>query len=234
MDNGGNLMIAGQDIGWDQSGATGSYGTPATQAFFADYLHATYVADGAAADNQVLFEDADAVFGLVGNTTIIDAFAGNTYPDQITPIAPAVPIMRYSPTKIGGLRCETGGYKLVYFGIGPEQVASPAIAELMVQASHDWFYGLVSVEEFDALMNNLGQAYPSPASDVVNIPVGAHSGAATLEVFDATGRMVMSEGVTTQNSIVTLNTAALHSGVYSARLRTNEGAGVARTFQVAR
>ncbi len=234
MDNGGNLMIAGQDIGWDQSGVTGAYGTPVTQAFYADYLHATYVADGSNTDTQVLFEDADAVFGQLGNTTIIDAFAGNTYPDQITPIAPAVPIMRYSPTKIGGLRAETGGYKLVYFGIGPEQVASQSIAELMVQASHDWFYGLVSVEEYDALMNSLGQAYPSPASDVVNIPVGAHTGAATLEVYDATGRMVMSEGVTSQNSIVSLNTAALHSGVYSARLRTSEGAGVARTFQVAR
>lgn len=232
MDNGGNLMIAGQDIGWDQSGVTGAYGTPVTQAFYQDYLHATYVADGSNLDTQVLWEDPGMVFSNLANTTIIDAFGGNTYPEQITPIAPAVPIMRYSPTKIGALRVEMSTYKVVYFGIGPEQVASVDVAHLMVQLSHDWFYGLVSVEDFDALMANLGQPYPSPAGDVVNIPLGAYSGAATLEVFDATGRMVMSEGVTVGRSIVTVNVEGLNNGLYSARLRTSEGSGEARTFQV--
>ncbi len=233
MDNGGNLMIAGQDIGWDQSGATGSYGTAVTQAFYTNYLHATYVADGSTADSQLLFEDADMVFGLLGNTTVANVFNGNTYPDQITPIAPAVPVLRYSATKIGGLRAETNGYKVVYFGVGPEQATNAAIGELMVQASHDWFYGMVSVEEFDALLNNLGQAYPSPTSDVVNLPVGARNGVATVEVFDATGRMVMSETVAAGGTIITLNTAKLNDGVYNARLRTSEGAGVARSFTVA-
>ncbi|MEO8590340.1 MAG: Omp28-related outer membrane protein [Flavobacteriales bacterium] len=233
MDNGGNLMIAGQDIGWDQSGATGSYGTPVTQAFYTNYLHSTFVADGAAADNQVNFEDGDAVFGTVANTTIIDAFGGFTYPDQITPIAPAVPIMRYSAAKIGGLRAQTTNYKVVYFGIGPEQVASDEIAQLMVGLSHDWFYGVVSVEEFDAAMNALGNAYPSPANTEVHIPVGTLNGAATLEVFDATGRIVISQSVNSTGSIITLNTAPLNSGLYSARLRSTEGNSVARTFQVA-
>ncbi|MCB0764578.1 MAG: Omp28-related outer membrane protein [Flavobacteriales bacterium] len=234
MDNGGNLMIAGQDIGWDQSGVSGAYGTPVTQAFYTNYLHATYVADGSSADSQVQFEDADAVFGSVPNTTIANVFGGNTYPDQITPIAPAVPIMRYSATKIGGLRAQTANYKLVYFGIGPEQVSNNAIALQMVQLSHDWFYGVVSIEEFDAAMNALGQAYPSPTSDFVNLPLGEFRGAAALDVFDATGRIVLTEQVNSANSIVTLNVERLNNGVYSARLRTAAGNGMARTFQVAR
>ncbi|MBL0126722.1 MAG: Omp28-related outer membrane protein [Flavobacteriales bacterium] len=234
MDNGGNLMIAGQDIGWDQSGATGAYGTPVTQAFYASHLHATFVDDGSTADTQVLWETADAVFGNLGNSTIANVFVNNTYPDQFTPIAPAVPILRYSATKIGGLRAETGNYKLVYFGIGPEQVTNAAIARLMVQASHDWFYGLVSVEEFDAMLNALGQAYPSPADAYVTIPVGEFTGAATLEVFDATGRMVMSGNVTTQNANITVGTSQLSNGIYSARLRTVAGRGQARTFMVSR
>jgi len=232
MDNGGNLMIAGQDIGWDQSGVTGAYGTAVTQAFYTNYLHATYVADGASSDNQVNFEDADAVFGAVPNTTIINAFGGNTYPDQITPIAPAVPIMRYSATKIGGLRAHTSTYKVVYFGIGPEQVASSAVANQMVQLSHDWFYGLVSVEEFDAAMSALGQAYPSPANNIVNLPVGELLGTATLEVFDAMGRVVLSQRVNSASSNIQLNVENLNNGMYSARLRTEAGNGLARTFQV--
>ena len=235
MDNGGNLMIAGQDIGWDQSSATGSYGTPVTRAFYTNYLHATFVADGAPTDNQVDFEDADPVFGGVASTTLVNIFgAANTYPDQITPIAPAVPIMRYSATKIGGLRAHTANYKVVYFGIGPEQVASQAIAHEMVQLSHDWFYGTVSVDEFDAAMNALGQAYPSPADAQVNIPIGARNGAATLEVFDATGRLVMSEAVTSERSIITLNVERLPNGIYNTRLRTSEGSSTARNFMVAR
>ncbi|MBL7984817.1 MAG: T9SS type A sorting domain-containing protein, partial [Flavobacteriales bacterium] len=234
MDNGGNLMIAGQDIGWDQSGATGAYGTPVTQAFYTDYLLADFVDDGTSADSQVQFDDADAVFGAVANTTIIDAFGGFTYPDRITPIAPATAIMRYNAVKIGGLRAQADTYKLVYFGIGPEQVASDVIGRLMVQLSHDWFYGIVSVEEFDAAMNNLGQAYPSPANDVVNIPVGTVTGAATVEVYDATGRVVLAEAVTGNRSLLTLNVAALHNGVYNARLRDANGAGQATTFQVVR
>ncbi len=234
MDNGGNLMIAGQDIGWDQSGVTGAYGTAATQAFYTNYMHATYVADGSSSDSQVLWETSDAVFGNLGNSTIANVFSGNTYPDQITPIAPAVPVMRYSATKIGGLRAQTSDYKLVYFGIGPEQVANAAIGRLMVQASHDWFYGLVSVEELDAMLNGLGQAYPSPASDMVNIPVGELKGATTIEVHDATGRLVFTESVQVGRSVITVSTAALNEGLYTARLRTAEGSGKAVTFVVAR
>lgn len=232
MDNGGNLMIAGQDIGWDQSGVTGAYGTAATQAFYSDYLHATYVADGSSADTQVLWETSDMVFGNLGNSTIANVFSGNTYPDQITPIAPAVPIMRYSATKIGALRAQTANYKVVYFGIGPEQVANAAIGRLMVQASHDWFYGLVSVEELDAMLSSLGQAYPSPANDIVNIPVGELKGTTSIDVHDATGRLVLTEAVQVGHSVITLATTSLNEGLYTARLRTPEGAGRAVTFVV--
>lgn len=234
MDNGGNLMIAGQDIGWDQSGVTGSYGTPVTQAFYTNYLLADYVDDGSSSDVNVQFDDADAVFGAVPNTTILDVFGGNTYPDRITPLAPAVPIMRYSAVKIGGLRAQTDNHKLVYFGIGPEQVANATIAAQMVSLSHDWFYGIVGVEEFDAAMNNLGRAYPSPTADVVNIPISGVQGDATLEVIDATGRVVLSQNLTGNRSLVTLNVEGLNAGMYNARLRGAAGAGQAATFQVVR
>lgn len=235
MDAGGNLMIAGQDIGWDNSGASGSYGTPATQAFYADYLHAEFVADGSSTDNQANFEDGDAVFGTVPTSAIANVFNNNTYPEQITPIAPAVPILRYNnATKIGGLRAQTTNHKVVYFGVGPEQMANAAVGALMVSLSHDWFYGIVSVEEFDAALNNLGRPYPSPTADVVNIPVNGVEGDATLEVFDATGRVVLAQNLTGSRTLVTLNVEGLNNGLYSVRMRSNAGVGQAATFQVMR
>jgi hypothetical protein len=66
---------------------------------------AEFVDDGSTADNQVNFEDGDAVFGTVPNSAINSVFGTNSYPERIEPIAPAVPILRYNTaTKIGGLR----------------------------------------------------------------------------------------------------------------------------------
>jgi Outer membrane protein Omp28/Secretion system C-terminal sorting domain len=235
MDAGGNLMIAGQDIGWDQSGTTGSYGTPATQAFYTDYMLADFVDDGSTADNSVNFEDADAVFGTVPNSAINSVFGTNSYPERITPIEPAVPILRYnSPTKIGGLRAETPTHKLVYFGVGPEQMTNAAVGLAMVNLSHDWFYGIVGTEEFDAAMAQLGRPYPSPAADVVNIDVSGVDDASTLEVLDAAGRLVASQAIANNAAIAALDVTGLSNGLYTVRARGANGAGQARVFEVLR
>jgi thiol-disulfide isomerase/thioredoxin len=232
MDNGGNLFIAGQDIGWDQSGATGSYGTAATQAFYSSHMLAGFVADGSSSTTQVNFTDADAVFGGVPNSGILDAFGGNTYPDQITPVAPATGILTYNTgTTIGGIRAQTAAYKLVYFGVGPEQMANAAVGRQMVQLSHDWFYGTLTVGEFDNAIGALGRAYPVPVSDFLNIPTGTLNGASTLEVIDAMGRVVLTQPAVA-NTLMSIDTRALSNGFYSYRLRTATSAGRAGTFTV--
>ncbi len=233
MDNGGNLMIAGQDIGWDQSGATSSYGTTTTRSFYTTYMLATFVNDGSNASNTVNFTDADAIFGAVPNSGIANVFSGNTYPDQITPIAPATGILTYNTgTNIGAIRAQTANYKLVYFGVGPEQMANASVGRSMIQLSHDWFYGTVGITEFDAAIGSLGQAYPVPANDQLNIPVNTLLSDATLEVFDAMGRSVMQQSVARSSHSVILNTSDLSNGVYSYRLSTATSAGSARSFVV--
>lgn len=237
MDAGGDVMIAGQDIGWDQSGATGSYGTAVTQAFFASHMYATYVADGSTANSSVNFFDADAVFGNLPNSTVANVFNNNTYPEEITPIAPAVGILHYGTNvnKIGALRCDNGTYKVVYFGVGPEQMSNAAVGLAMVQVSHDWFYGVVGVAEFEAMLADaLGQAYPVPASDHITIPLNELKVAATIEVFDATGRKVMEQRVASGSAQIVLDVAGLEVGLYRYALRTTEGMGAARAFQVVR
>lgn len=237
MDAGGDVLFAGQDIGWDQSGATGSYGTPITQAFFADYMHATYVADGSTANSSVNFFDADPVFGALPNTTIANVFNNNTYPEEITPIAPAVGILHYTTNvnKIGGLRCDNGTYKVVYFGVGPEQMSNAATARSMISISHDWFYGFVSVEDFDAYFNGtLGQAFPVPASDQLTIPVNDLKEGAQLVVVDITGRTVATRSITAGSTQVVLDVNGLPNGTYRYTIATAEGLMPARAFQVLR
>ncbi|MBP7451119.1 MAG: T9SS type A sorting domain-containing protein, partial [Flavobacteriales bacterium] len=237
MDNGGDVMIAGQDIAWDQSGAANSYGTPVTEAFFASHMLATYVADGSNSSTTVNFLDADAVFGTVPNGSIADVFGGNTYPDQITPIAPAVGILHYNTNvnQIGGLRSDNGTYKLVYFGVGPEQMTDAGVGRSMIQLSHDWFYGVVSVEELDAqLANALGQAYPVPANDRITIPLNGLDRNGMIEITDATGRVALQQSLRANTTQVEVNIGGLSNGVYRYALRTSDGMGTARTFQVVR
>lgn len=233
MDNGVNLMIAGQDIGWDQSGASQAYGTAATRAFYRDYMLATFVNDGTSADTPVNFVDGDEVFGGLADAAIANAFSGNTYPDQITPRAPATAIFKYGTTeKIGGLRAQTANHKLVYLGVGPEQFSSVAIARNVVKLSHDWFYGLVSVEEFEARIGGLGQPWPVPADRTLSVPVDLKT-AARLTLHDATGRVVLERAVAAGTPIVDLNTSALSNGSYFLRLQTSDGHGEARRIVVA-
>lgn len=235
MDAGGNLMIAGQDIGWDQSGDANAYGTPITRSFYQNYMLANFVSDGTPSNNLVRFNEQDAVFGGVPNSNVAHVFGSSqyTYPDELTPVAPATAILTYNATpKIGGLRAQTTDYKLVYFGIGPEQMADASVGRMMIQLSHDWFYGTVGVAEFDAAMGSLGQAYPVPADDQLTIPVNTLNSDATLEVFDAIGRSVGQQYVARTSTRLTVDTSDLSNGVYSYRLRTATSAGTARSFVV--
>ncbi|MBK9275448.1 MAG: Omp28-related outer membrane protein [Flavobacteriales bacterium] len=230
LDGGGNLMIAGQDIGWDQSGDPNAYGTAITQAFYEDYMYADYVADGSTANSSVNFEDNDVVFGGVPNSNINNVFQGNSYPEEITPIAPAVPILRYNnPSKIGGLRVQTATYKLVYFGVGPEQMTTASVGEQMVKLSHDWFYGLVNVEDLDAAFG--GSLWPVPADGELNVAL--EQPVTAWQVIDAAGRSVLSPRTVTATDRLVVNVSGLANGAYSLVVTAADGRRAARSFTVA-
>lgn len=231
MDDGVNLFIAGQDIGWDQSGAAQAYGTTATRAFYTNYMLATFVNDGNTSNTPVNFADDDAVFGALANSAIANVFSGNTYPEQITPIPPATAIFNYGTTvKIGGLRAQTANYKLVYLGVGPEQLAVASVATDVVRLSHDWFYGLVSVDDLGT-NDQLGMPYPVPTNGLVTIPTNGLRTAAVISIVDATGRMVLQRNVAAHSPQVQLDLSGLPNGIYLCRLDDGQRAS-SRPIQV--
>lgn len=232
MDGGGNVMFAGQDIGWDQSGDAAAYGTPVTQAFYHDYMLSTFVSDGSGSQNQVDFEDGDEVFGAVATSGINTVYGATyVYPDHITPVAPAQAILRYNDNGIGGLRAQIGIRKLVYFCVAPEQMTDATVGAQMVQLSHDWFYTNVSVEELDGALAAAGRPFPSPASDMVNIPIPSAMSGGNLEVIDMAGRTVSNIPLTS-TSLARVNVAGLNNGLYTARVRSISGMCKAMVFLV--
>ena len=241
MDNGGNLLIAGQDIGWDQSsGQESSNGTPFTQDFYANYMHAEYRDDGSAANSNFLIFPTDEVFGFIGNSAIIDVDNGNLYPEFIAPINGGVAFGRYENELAGeiqtcGIRAETANYKMVYLGIGVEQFADQAVANAFIQSAHNWFYQGVELPDLTGVetqeLNILGQNFPNPASGVTTISVNDLDVNATFHMFDLDGKVVLSKDIEAGSSNFTIDVEAMPVGIYHYRLVTEKGAQSA-TFKL--
>lgn len=237
LDNGGNLLIAGQDIGWDIMSGSGN-GTPVQQVFYSNYLSATYDNDGAASSNSCSLEPTDAIFGgITGSSSIDDVWTGgNLYPDQISPNGDnAHGFLTYNTGQNGAIRAFNNTYKTVYLGIGLEHFGNQDIAHQIMKLSHDWFYSTVSTEEFDALTEelSLGQNSPNPADNFTtvqlpnNLPANSH-----IIITDITGKQVIVQNINTGATSVNINTQQLQNGVYFYQLHTEDASGIARKMIV--
>jgi hypothetical protein len=239
MDAGGNLFLAGQDIGWDTwDVANGGNGTAATQSFYTNYLHSAYGSDGSPSNASLDAIAADGIFGGVTSSPIADVYggSGNLYPDEFTAIAPAYDIFNYNGGSgaNGGVRAQINGYKVVFMGLGMEHLTA-AVADEILSLSHDWFYGLVSTEEFDARMSTLGQNYPNPSNAYTTIPVSELNEDVTLQVVDYTGKVVYTSNVEAGTTQVQLSTVNLSSGMYVYTILDNAGKVLqSKTMQVVR
>ena len=144
LDNGGNLFIAGQDIGWDTWDAAGN-GTATTQAFYTDYLNADYQGDGSSADNSVYANPDNIVFGDMTNCSITDIYGGNMYPDEIDPINEGTSIFYYNSTltKSGAVATDNGTFKVVYLGFSPTMATSAEPMNEIINKTNLFFQDLV-------------------------------------------------------------------------------------------
>ena len=100
VDRGGNLLVSGQDIGWDiMSGASGSHGTTETKELYTSYLKAAFIDDGSSANNKLVANTDDPIYGTTATSNIVDVYGGNMYPDQISPLDNATAVFYYNTTK---------------------------------------------------------------------------------------------------------------------------------------
>lgn len=220
LDNGGNMLIAGQDIGWDTWDGSGTTGT---QAFYTRYLKARYLNDGGSGTTQFIPVVDDPILGSVGTASIVSVYGNGSagphvYPDEMLPFgAGASTIFKYENNKTGGVRVQTDEFKVVYLGVGLEMISETEISDEIVKLSHDWFYGLISSTEFDKAVKALGigNAFPNPAKDQINIPLqGEWQGELQLELRNLVGSVVKSVNTNGGETVITIDCADLPSGTY--------------------
>jgi uncharacterized repeat protein (TIGR01451 family) len=147
LDNGGKLLISGQDIGyWDEYQ---SY----APLFYASYLHADFIGEPQTLDPLIGTDILEGLTLILNDTyayknTGFCTFLGCFYPDQIEPADDAaLPIMAHPNGVIHGLKAESPplrlrsgqAYRVIYFGFGLESVGLRDALAQTVDGAIIWF-----------------------------------------------------------------------------------------------
>ena len=129
LDLGGSFFMTGQDVGYSLK----------NEAFYKDYLHATFIQDNTGIHT---INGMDMQFAIKGG----DGANNQKWPDEIDPLAPAQAILTYEGAKIeelantervdntkgingsgtAGLFVNNGTYKVAYFAFGFEAISTAA------------------------------------------------------------------------------------------------------------
>ncbi len=234
LDNGGNMLIAGQDIGWES--VTDGYFTAATQDFYANYMHASFNDDGSTANQTLVANTADAYFGGLGEIDIDAAYNDFYYPDSFDAINGGTNIFTYNSTSgvNCGVRFENDTYKMVYLAVGLEMLSGTANQNAFMEAVHTFFYDGVEADptqepsntgtNITSLENVIEiQVQPNPASDFITLSFDNLDKNATLNIFDIIGKQVATQQIKSGDINVTLDIQNFMAGTYFYQFTNKNG-----------
>lgn len=229
LDNGGKLLITGQNIGYDLCGD----GSASDSIFLSNYLHVKFVSDSTNGAAAVGVAGDPITGGMVIGITPTPAGQGNiSSPDEIEAIAPAQLIFKFPPAMRGaGLRYEnqTTGARLVYLAFGFEKIVAPQDKFCaLVEKIFAWLIGSTPVAN-DRKSTNiptmyaLDQNHPNPFNSTTTIRYSIHKHSlVSLKLFNIMGKelatMVKQEKLPGNYSI-TFDGSSLSSGVYFYQLQ---------------
>jgi len=175
LDNGGWLVVTGQNIGYDLI----ADGTTEDSSFFVNYLHADYLAD-TVKSTMIRGESGDPIAnGMFIYLEDRPGCAGNqTAPSAIIPDDGASSILKYIPqNSTAGIRYrdEDKGYRLVYLAFGFEGISGPYqdTAQKFLNRIINWLSTATEVKQLE--YNNvpkeykLEQNYPNPFNPTTKI-----------------------------------------------------------------
>ncbi|MGB0838733.1 MAG: Omp28-related outer membrane protein [Chitinophagales bacterium] len=227
--NGANLMIVGQNVGFDNFDPSGT-GTDLSESFYLNYMRSLYKGDGTT-DLVEIFSAEDA-FLNVPTTTLNQSATAVFSPDEIGNKSKATPLLYFFDDpmfnvldKVAAIRTtEDLDYKVVYVSLDLPMIPDAQQQKDLIVATHDWFYTLVSDEIFDAQIANLQplKATPNPSNVMTVLTLPSLNETTTLMVKDITGKVVYTTTIDNQTTTHNLETQALPNGTYFYQLQTTD------------
>ncbi|MBU1636599.1 S8 family peptidase [bacterium] len=222
LDEGGNLLLAGQNIDEDLAGTD----------FYSNYLHA--ISEGLAGNTQLSGVTGDPVADGTSLLLIGGGCAGNgaLSPSRIQPMGSAVGLYEYSQGGFGAIRYE-GGYRVIYFSCALEAACGMVntthyvnvlerILEYFgepIQPVHQWTAAGIPTSVM------LHQNYPNPFNPETTIAFDLKStGHVSLNIYNTIGQIVatlVNRTMSPGRHTVSFNGSSLPSGIYLYRIQAD-------------
>jgi hypothetical protein len=133
LDDGGRLLISGEDIGWGMVDA----GNATTRQWYEDYLHADYMLDDSGYRDVTGVSGDPIGDGLSFTLNGPDSAMNQEYPSEIDPRGGATSVFRYGPGSEGAIRYD-GGHREVYFAFGFEGITGSATRDTVMRRTVEW------------------------------------------------------------------------------------------------
>jgi hypothetical protein len=226
LDNGGRLLINGQDIGQDIFDPSGQ--SHFAQSFYNSYLHANFVSN-AGPTNFLRGIQGDIISNEI-NFGLNDIYPKS--PDEFIPNdAFATSLFNFSVySQYNSLRADDGTNRIIYLGFGLEQIQDQATMDTVVVRSINWLMNGIVLstpnENLIAESYKLDQNYPNPFNPATTISYSIPKESnVSLIVYDIMGKQV-AELVNSKQAVgsynVQFDAAKLASGTYFYKLTAGE------------
>ncbi|MFA8299921.1 MAG: Omp28-related outer membrane protein [Hyphomicrobiales bacterium] len=214
VDNGANLFISGQDIGWDINDSKGHSGGSEFKTFYKDYLKAKFISDGD--ESTKVTAKAINAYRSMGESPLENCFEGSKYNlDQIEALEDAVTTFYYDDdtAKVAGVAHKKDNSYISYIAFNLEYLSNSTHRDNMISLTKDFFDGKLGVEEYSGMMKNLLAIYPNPASNYTTLK-GLTEDVSWIKIFDVQGKLVQTIDVNSLNNELRIDVSNLTSGLY--------------------
>ena len=207
IDNGGNLLFAGQDIGWDIMGTQATSGAYTMKLFYQNYLSASFLNDGSSANNSIV-STTDSIYSGIASASLTNIYGGDFDPDELKNFGDAKEVLFYSNGKAAAIKTYKGSAKILYLGFGLEQVSSEDVRNDLMDRTYRWFSGWEGSDVDNISISNL-RIYPNPVVDFLRVE-GDFSNA-EYHIYSITGQLIDANTIEANNLI---DMSYLKSGMY--------------------
>ena len=195
LDDGGDLMLSGQDVAYTLCSTQSPHRTYSTQVWYEHYTGAVFQADDAQDGSIVGVTDDPVGDGLSFLLFGGDGAGNQDYPDLLSPVSNARACLEYAADEAAAVRFARGDARMVTLGFGFEGIGAATQRTALMAAALAWFADQ-SVDAPDT-PSTLGlggiAARPNPfnpATDLVFALDGAGTIATRVELYDLLGRRV--------------------------------------------
>jgi len=143
--------------------------------------------------------------------------------DEVTTLDAGAGFSSYSWT--GGATTQTLTVDGATIGVGTHTITVTVTNSYTCTASNDIVITVEDCSGIETATLQIGNIYPNPASESINIAFAAEYNNLVINLFDATGRLVSSQSLkyTTSGNVVVIPVSQLSAGVYSLQLVSEEG-----------